>query len=185
MANFTQKAIKESFIKLLNEKPLNKISVKDIVEECGINRNSFYYHFQDIPTLIEEIITEEADELLSRYPTIDNLEDALQVAVSFTLNNKKAALHIYNSVSRDVLERYLLRNCEQIVRRYFETAFKDVNVSEEDSEIAIRMVKCLLFGQIIDWIESGLNEELPKDAKRICDLCKGIPEEIIERSMKS
>ncbi|MBR5944301.1 MAG: TetR family transcriptional regulator, partial [Lachnospiraceae bacterium] len=52
MANFTQKAIKESFIKLLNEKPLNKISVKDIVEECGINRNSFYYHFQDIPTLI-------------------------------------------------------------------------------------------------------------------------------------
>ena len=55
MANFTSKAIKESFIKLLNEKPMNKISVKDIVEDCGINRNSFYYHFQDIPTLLEEI----------------------------------------------------------------------------------------------------------------------------------
>ena len=47
MANFTQKAIKESFIKLLNEKPISKISVKDIVEDCGINRNSFYYHYAE------------------------------------------------------------------------------------------------------------------------------------------
>ena len=54
MPNFTKNAIKASFMKLLNEKPLNKISVKNIVEDCGINRNSFYYHFQDIPSLIVE-----------------------------------------------------------------------------------------------------------------------------------
>ena len=57
MANFTEREIKRSFIKLLNEKPLSKISVRDIVEDCGINRNSFYYHFQDIPTLIKDIFT--------------------------------------------------------------------------------------------------------------------------------
>ena len=49
MANFTKQAIETAFLQLLNEKPLNKISVRDIVEKCGINRNSFYYHFQDIP----------------------------------------------------------------------------------------------------------------------------------------
>ena len=47
MANFTQKAIKETFIALLEEHPLSDITVKNIVETCGINRNSFYYHFQD------------------------------------------------------------------------------------------------------------------------------------------
>lgn len=46
MPNFTKKEIKRSFIKLLNEQPLNQISVRDIVEDCGINRNSFYYHFR-------------------------------------------------------------------------------------------------------------------------------------------
>ena len=56
MAGFTRQAIQSSFCRLLAEKPLNKISVRDIVEDCGINRNSFYYHFQDIPTLIGEII---------------------------------------------------------------------------------------------------------------------------------
>ena len=63
MANFTEKAIKEAFVELLGEKPLSRITVKDIVERCGINRNSFYYHFRDIPSLIEEIVTEEAEEL--------------------------------------------------------------------------------------------------------------------------
>ena len=66
MANFTKKAIKESFIKLLNERPMNKISVKDIVEDCGINRNSFYYHFQDIPALLEEIVTENTVEIIKK-----------------------------------------------------------------------------------------------------------------------
>ena len=41
MPNFTQNAIKQAFIKLLDERPLKQITVKDIVEECGINRNSF------------------------------------------------------------------------------------------------------------------------------------------------
>ena len=49
MPTFTKAAIKATFISLLNKKPLNKITVKEIVEECGINRNSFYYHFDDIP----------------------------------------------------------------------------------------------------------------------------------------
>ena len=68
MPNFTKQAIKTSFIKILNEKPLNKISVRDIVEDCGINRNSFYYHFQDIPALIEEIVAQRAEDIINEYP---------------------------------------------------------------------------------------------------------------------
>lgn len=88
--NFTKQAIKASFIKLLNEKPLNKISVRDIVEDCGINRNSFYYHFHDIPSLIEEIVMEEADMIIQKYPSIHSLNECVNVAFHFTLENKKA-----------------------------------------------------------------------------------------------
>ena len=68
MANFTKQAIKAAFLELLDEKPLNKISVRDIVERCGINRNSFYYHFQDIPSLLGEIIIERTNDLMAQYP---------------------------------------------------------------------------------------------------------------------
>ncbi len=66
MANFTKQAIKAAFLELLDEKPLNKISVRDIVERCGINRNSFYYHFQDSPSLLGEIIVERTNELMAQ-----------------------------------------------------------------------------------------------------------------------
>ena len=66
MSPYTKQAIKNSFLKLLNERPLSQVTVKAIVEDCGINRNSFYYHFQDIPSLIEEIIREAADNLIQK-----------------------------------------------------------------------------------------------------------------------
>lgn len=53
MTQFTSKAIEESFIRLLNERPLDKITIKDIVDDCGISRNTFYYHFQDITALLK------------------------------------------------------------------------------------------------------------------------------------
>ena len=60
MANFTRKAIMDACIKLLEKKPLNRITVRDIVEECGISRNSFYYHFEDVPSLLKAIIRKTA-----------------------------------------------------------------------------------------------------------------------------
>ena len=66
MPNFTKRAIKEAFVALLDERPLNKITVKDVVEACGINRNSFYYHFQDLPALLEEIIAQRVQELIDK-----------------------------------------------------------------------------------------------------------------------
>ena len=56
----------ESMLRLLEERPLNRITVKDIVEDCGINRNTFYYHFEDIPALIEAIILEQVNQIMAQ-----------------------------------------------------------------------------------------------------------------------
>ena len=86
MPSFTKYAIKISFMKLLNKKPLSKITVKDIVEDCGINRNSFYYHFSDIPSLIEEIFTEETDKLIQSQTESDTIFDCLLSAIDFAMS---------------------------------------------------------------------------------------------------
>ena len=78
VTSLTKRAIRASFLKLLNERPLNKITVKDIVEDCGINRNSFYYHYPDIPALAEEIVRDEAARIVQEYPTVDSLEQCLE-----------------------------------------------------------------------------------------------------------
>ncbi len=182
MANFTEKAIKASFVKLLNEKPLSKISVKDIVDDCGINRNSFYYHFRDIPALLEEIVTERTNIIIERYPTVNSLGDCFAAAMAFALENKRAAFHIYNSVSRDMFERELMKLCSYAVESYVGVAFADEAVNESDRKLFIRLIKCEMFGLIIDWLNDGMKDTASEDVARIVEISRGLSEEIIKRA---
>lgn len=185
MAKFTKEVIKSSFLKLLEEKPYTKISVRDIVEECNINRNSFYYHYQDIPTLLREIIQEQTDDIIRRYPSIDSVEDSLSVALEFALQNKRAVLHIYNSVSRDLYEQHLWALCDYAIRTYFNSAFSNRQISDADLEIIIRHLKSELFGTVSDWLETGMKADVESDFHRLCELKKGQTEEMIRRCEKT
>lgn len=184
MPGFTKIAIKRCFMELLDEHPLNQITVKEIVERCGINRNSFYYHFQDIPTLIEEIVTEYADQIITQYPTIDSIEMCLNAALDFARQQSRAILHIYNSVSRSLFEQYLWKVCDYVITTYGKTVFEGKPMKESDQELIIRFYKCECFGFVIEWMDGGMKEDIQSSILRICELKKGMLEEIIERSVK-
>ena len=64
MATFTKKAIMNSFMKLLNKSSFDNITVKDIVDDCKINRNTFYYNFDDIYAVVDEILHEEINNII-------------------------------------------------------------------------------------------------------------------------
>lgn len=181
MSNLTEKAIKESFIKLLNERPLNKITVKDIVEDCGINRNSFYYHFQDIPSLVEEIVIENVNGIAEMYPGIESIEQCMDVVIQFAINNKRAAYHIYNSSNRNIYEHYLLSVCEKAVTNLADNLLRGKEIRDSDRKIIIRFYKCEIFGQIIDWMNDGMKEDIKEQFHRLCELRQGFPEKLIER----
>lgn len=56
MSQVTKRALDQSLKNLLLKKPLTKITVNDIAEDCGINRMTFYYHFKDIYDLVEWVL---------------------------------------------------------------------------------------------------------------------------------
>ena len=56
MSQTTKRALEASLKKLLLQKPLNKITINDITEDCGVNRMTFYYHFKDIYDLVDWIL---------------------------------------------------------------------------------------------------------------------------------
>ncbi|MCR5666011.1 MAG: TetR family transcriptional regulator C-terminal domain-containing protein [Eubacterium sp.] len=183
MANFTEKAIKETFWKMLDEKPLSQITIKALVEECGINRNSFYYHYKDLPDLIQSIVTEEAEHIIEENPTISSLDEAFSLVIEFSLNNKRAVLHIYNSVNRVIFEQYLQRVCEEVVQLYCEQVFGEYHLGERDKTLLHNLLKCECFGAVLLWLNDGMKEEDVEDYKRVCVAMKGLPEEFIKRVM--
>jgi AcrR family transcriptional regulator len=180
MANFTRNAIKETFIRLLEERPLAEITVKDIVETCGINRNSFYYHFQDIPTLLEEIVVEEAEDIISKYPTINSIVECFDALIEFASHRKRAIMHIFRSVKREVFEHYLMKVSEHFVRVYIETALQGRSIEVRDKEAIIQYYKCVCFGLTIDWLNVGMNEEDVQPVRDVFMVQKNLAVEIAE-----
>ncbi len=185
MPSFTRKAIMEAFMQLLNERPVSKISVKDIVELCGINRNTFYYHFQDIPSLIEAIAKEETDFIISKYARVESYEQCLQIVVEFILKNRRATLHLYNSANRDLYDQYLMDICRYAAETYFHTAFADRKISPSDYELIINSYKCYAYGLSVDWLNSGLQEDILPKLARLCALREGMIEEMFKRAEQS
>lgn len=184
MPNFTKMAIKATFVKLLDEKPLSQITVKDIVEECGVNRNSFYYHFQDIPALIEEIVTETADQIIARYPAVDSLETCLTAATEFAMENRRAILHIYNSVNRDIFEQYLWKVCQHVVSAYARGVFADKPVGEGDKRLIARFYTEQCFGMVMGWMRDGMKDGIQEQISRLCTLRRGMVDEMIVRCLE-
>lgn len=174
MPSFTRRAIKESFLKLLNQRPLNQITVKDIVEDCGINRNSFYYHFSDLPALVEEIMAEQVSAMVKNHPTVDSVQEGSDAIVEFVMHNKRAIYHIYNSVSRDVFERHLMEVCRYVVTTYLDGMLEEVE--EADRDAILRFHRCACFGSVIDWLNGGMKDDVSDYFRRIRQLRLGLPE---------
>lgn len=176
--NFTKKAIISTFEELLNERPMNKITVKDIVERCGINRNTFYYHFEGIPALLEVMAVNFADEIIAAHAKFGSPMECVTPIVQYCEAHRTEILHIYRSVPRDRFQAQLDRVALYFVRRYVDTTTADLfSESSRERELLIRFYKCVLVGVLLDWLDAGMKYDLLSGAADICELLAGAGEQ--------
>lgn len=183
--NLTKNAIIDSFWQLLEEKPYNKITVKDIVDRCQINRNTFYYHFHDIPDLLEYTIKQDTDSILEKYTKFGSLIDCLIPFVQHSLNHKKAILHIYRSIQREIFVEQLEHIALYVAAQYIDTVTQTLTLPLEDKQLLSRFYKCTLVGIVLDWLDTGMNYDLSSAAIRICELLDGSGRQAFLKSAKS
>ena len=181
MSSFTKDAIKNTFRDLLQHKSVSKITVRDIVDTCGINRNTFYYHYDSIPDLVEDIVRDITEPLVRENAPVKSLEECIELGAKVALENKRALLNIYNSSNRIVYEIYLMRLCQNVVEQYIDSVFGDAVVSEEDREILVRFYKCECFGQVIEWMNNSMSYNIVEQFGRLCNIREGFAEEIVRR----
>ena len=181
----TKRLIQSAFVELLNERSLSKITVRDITDRCGVNRNTFYYHYQSIPDLLEELCISEVDRFVREYPNIRSITECLNSVMEFVLKSKRAVMHIYHSDDRRVYVDTLWRICDYAASLYVNAIMAGAPCSEKDKAIIIHYHKCACFGLLIDWISNGMKEEAVKDIDRLCFLKMGSLEALIRRSQEN
>ena len=173
MPPFAKREIKNSFIKLLTERPISQITVKDFVEDCGVNRNSFYYHFQDIPSLLEEIIVEMTAKVIENLPEESTFEEKVTAALQEINLNKRMIYHIYGSSNREFYEKQLMKICEHVTRTYIRSREYSERVDSKDLEFVISYLKCELFGQLIDWLNHDMSYDIVEHSRILCRMFAG------------
>lgn len=173
MSQTTKKALAASLKKLMSVKPLDKITVIDIVEDCEVNRQTFYYHFKDIYDLIEWTFLSEGTKAIDGKKTYDTWQEGFLHTFEYVLANKAFVTNTFNSLSRDYLERYLYSETYSLLIGVVEEQAEGLSVRDEDKKFIADFYKFAFVGLMLDWIRNGMKEEPEKIIERLSVLIHG------------
>lgn len=153
----TKKAIAKGLKELTLEKSFNKISIRDITEKCGLNRQTFYYHFQDKYELVNWIYYQEAFAPLMDGVTFENWH--LKVEELLILMKTEAVFY-QNTIRSDesCIEEYLFKITVALFKEAIETLDKKQVVKPEDEQFISEFFAYGVCGTIISWVKSGMKE---------------------------
>lgn len=166
MSNMTKQALEASLKRLLLQKPLNKITISDIAEDCEVNRMTFYYHFRDIYDLVEWSCEEDARRALNGKKTYETWQEGFYRIFQAVEENKPFIMNVYHSVSREQVENYLYKVTYDLVAGVVEEKSADMAVRQEDKEFIAHVWKYAFVGLMLDWIRNDM---------------KGDPQELVAR----
>ena len=173
MSNITKRALEASLKNLLLQKPLNKITVGDIANDCGINRMTFYYHFKDIYDLIEWSCVEDATKALEGKKTYDTWQEGFLNIFNVVLDNKPFIMNVYRSVSREQIEMYLYKLTYNLLIDVVNEKSVGMAVSDEDKKFIADFYKYAFVGIMLNWIRNDMKEDPKQIVDRLSVLIHG------------
>ena len=173
MSQVTKKALAAALKDQLLKKPLHKITINDITEECGINRMTFYYHFKDIYDLVEWTCVEDAVRALEGNKTYDTWQQGFYNIFEAVLQNKPFIMNVYRCVHQEQVERYLKPLVDQLLLDVINEEAVGMTVREEDKEFIAQVYSYVFVGLMLDWIEADMKGDPEQLVERLAKLLKG------------
>lgn len=175
----TKKAIGFALKELLLEKPLNKITISDISQRCDINRQTFYYHFEDITDLVEWVCLEDAEKALKDKKNYANWSEGFLAIFDVMKKDRPFILNIYNSISKEVLTKYLYKLVFPLIYDVVAEKSKGHIVREEDKVFIADFYKYSFVAIVLNWIKGNMKEEPKEIVYKVSSLVTGTIEQAI------
>ena len=181
MSQITKRALEQSLKNLLLKKPLTKITVSDIAQDCGINRMTFYYHFKDIYDLVEWSCLEDAKQALEEKKTYDSWQQGFLQIFEAVLANKPFVMNVYHCVHREKVELYLSPLVDNLLLNIIEKESVNKTIREEDKKFISQVYSYIFIGIMLDWIGDDMKQDPQEIVERLAKLIKGSISTAIDR----
>lgn len=172
MIQNTKEVFADSLKKMLENKRLEHITVKDIVEDCGVSRQAFYYHFDDIYDLVEWIFIDERKKVFANNINIDTWQQGYLNILEWICSNKKIVVNVYRSVSREYLELFLYNVVHGFMYPIIKKKAEEMNIENKSIEFVSHFYSLALVALDLDWIRTGMKETPNEIVKQLTMLKK-------------
>ncbi|MGN1405721.1 MAG: TetR/AcrR family transcriptional regulator C-terminal domain-containing protein [Erysipelotrichaceae bacterium] len=159
----TKKKMADSLKKAMTRKPLSKITVAEIIKDCDVNRKTFYYHFEDIYSLMKWMLEQETVEVLKKFDLLVNPEEALDYMISYCDENKHIINCAYDSVGREEMKRFFYNDLSGTVESIIQELSNelDIRVNDDYKLFLTSFYTEALAGVLVNYFQG--QETHPKD----------------------
>lgn len=181
MSQITKYALENSLKNLLLQKPLDKITISDITDDCGISRMTFYYHFKDIYDLVEWSCFEDARKALQENKTYETWQQGYLQIFEEVKKNKPFIMNVYKCVHREQVEKYLQPLVNNLVLNVINEEAQNTNVTEDDKLFISQIYSYILMGLMLDWIKDDMEPDPEEIVDRLAILIKDTIPEALKR----
>ncbi|MEG0075621.1 MAG: dihydroxyacetone kinase transcriptional activator DhaS [Eubacterium sp.] len=161
----TKQAIAQGFKNLMKEKNFDKITISDITKTCGLNRQTFYYHFQDKYELLDWIYYNEAISVMMKDLNFDNWSDRIYEMLSVMKKEHYFYINAFKASGRQEFEMYLFSVAKKLFRSVILHLDSSDKMLEKDSEFIASFFSYGVVGTIVSWTENGMRET-PEELKK-------------------
>ena len=161
MSKITKRALEDALKQMMLKKPLDKITIRDITDTCGISRMTFYYHFRDIYDLVEWACIEDGARALQGKKTCETWNEGLMQVFEAVRENKPFVLNAYRCISREQMENFLFRMTYGLIRGVVDEKSADLPVTEAQKAFIADFYKYSFVGLMLDWIRRGMDDGYP------------------------
>jgi len=157
-SNITKLALANSLKGLMAKKAFNKICVSDIVDNCGLTRQAFYYHFKDKYDLMNWIYYTETARFMSSYNKVDHWLDGMLDLCNYMRQNKTFYINALNTTGQNSFQEYLHDYIRDISISVIES-IKNKEFEEEKWGFIVEFISTAFVGLIVRWANNGMKDD--------------------------
>ena len=159
MSDHTKNALAESLRKMLEIKPLDKITITDLTSDCGVNRQTFYYHFRDIYDLIEWMYWTKGEQAIGANKTYATWQEGMLDMCEIMSKNKEFVLKTYHSKVKEYLDPLLLKLSYNLMRGVVNEVSQGYRITEDEKKFIADFYKFGYAGLITDWVDNRMETD--------------------------
>ena len=163
----TKQALAAALKELMAQKPVDKITIRDLTDRCGIRRQNFYYHFADVYDLMRWMFQEEAVSLLAQHEGTLLWQEGIVQLFQYLEENKAVCVCALRSVGHDHLRRFFETDIYAVIHRTVEQIGTELGLDPEHPQVDVDLVTHFYVMALAGMMESWLLGELDRTPEEL------------------